>query len=276
MVTRPDFTAEAVTAARSVIVELFHLLGEYRDDIVVIGGWVPALLMSVDDDPHVGSLDVDLALDHQKLAESGYQSIASLLRSAGYESDTAQPFRFWRTLSNAARPIRIVVDLLAGQYGGTGSSRRTRKVQDVLPRKARGCDLAFDSPVEMDMQCELPDGGLDCVSIRVAGIVPFLVMKAMALADRLKEKDAYDIYYCVRHYPGGIAALIDDFRPHADHGLVREAMTKIRDKFATPAHIGPKHVADFYGVTDRETREMLMRDASERVMALAGAFINRS
>ena len=46
MVTRPDFTADAVTAARSVIVELFHLLGEYRDDIVVIGGWILLQLFS--------------------------------------------------------------------------------------------------------------------------------------------------------------------------------------------------------------------------------------
>ncbi len=64
----------------------------------------------------------------------------------------------------------------------------------MRPRKARGCDLAFDAPVELDVEGEPPGGGLDHASIRVAAIVPFLVMKAMALADRLKEKDAYDIY----------------------------------------------------------------------------------
>jgi hypothetical protein len=44
---------------------------------------------------------------------------------------------------------------------------------------------------------ELPGGGKDSVTIRVASIVPFIVMKAMALDDRLKEKDARDIYYCL-------------------------------------------------------------------------------
>ena len=38
---------------------------------------------------------------------------------------------------------------------------------------------------------------MDKGAIRVASIVPFLVMKGMALADRLKEKDAYDIVFCV-------------------------------------------------------------------------------
>ncbi len=46
MVTRRDYTAEGVEAARSVLVELVHLLGEYKGDIVLIGGWVPEVLMS--------------------------------------------------------------------------------------------------------------------------------------------------------------------------------------------------------------------------------------
>ena len=68
MVMKPDYTADAVAAAKSVMLELFHLLGEYRDDIILIGGWVPALLVSGGEDPHVGSLDVDIALDHRKCA----------------------------------------------------------------------------------------------------------------------------------------------------------------------------------------------------------------
>lgn len=35
-----DYSADQVEAARSVLLELVHLLGEYRDDIVVVGGWV--------------------------------------------------------------------------------------------------------------------------------------------------------------------------------------------------------------------------------------------
>lgn len=39
-VTYRDYSADQVEAAKSVLLEPVHLLGEYRDDIVVVGGWV--------------------------------------------------------------------------------------------------------------------------------------------------------------------------------------------------------------------------------------------
>jgi hypothetical protein len=69
MVTRTDYTEDAVEAAGSLLLELTHLLGEYRDEIVLIGGWVPPLLLPHAETPHVGSIDIDLALDHRKLQE---------------------------------------------------------------------------------------------------------------------------------------------------------------------------------------------------------------
>jgi hypothetical protein len=66
-----DYSADQVEAARSVLLELVHLLGEYRDDIVVVGGWVPQLILPPGPTPHVGSIDVDLALNHRNLTEAG-------------------------------------------------------------------------------------------------------------------------------------------------------------------------------------------------------------
>jgi hypothetical protein len=48
----------------------------------------------------------------------------------------------------------------------------------------------------------------------VGGWVPLLVMKAMALAGRLMEKDAWDIYYYIYYYPGSIDRLVEEFEPH--------------------------------------------------------------
>ena len=64
-------------------------------------------------------------------------------------------------------------------------------------------------------------------------------MKGMALDDRLKEKDAWDIYYCLLAYPGGIDALVEEFQPHLSHGLVREGLTKIaKHSFLFPKRSG--------------------------------------
>src|SRR4030065_1973355 len=97
MVTRRDYTAEAVEAARSVLIELVHLLGEYKDDMVLIGGWVPEMLFSAGGHTHVGSMDVDIALNHQKIQEEGYKMIQALLQRRGYRQGE-QPFIFFRTV----------------------------------------------------------------------------------------------------------------------------------------------------------------------------------
>jgi hypothetical protein len=99
MVTRKDYSAEAVHAAKSVLIELTHLLGEYREDIVLIGGWVPELIIPQGQRLHVGSIDVDLALNHTKIKEAGYKRIEELLLSRGYYQDKdRQPYIFFRDI----------------------------------------------------------------------------------------------------------------------------------------------------------------------------------
>lgn len=264
---RSDYSAEAVGAARSVLLELSRLLGEYQDSVVVVGGWVPELLLRDSPHPHVGSIDVDIALDHHKLKEVGYKSILQLLLGRGYQPGE-QPFIFFRTVKLGEQTIEVEVDFLTGEYFGTTRSHRTQKVQDIRPRKARGCDLALSLVTEVSLSGTLPGGGKDTTMVRVASMVPFLVMKAMALAGRLMEKDAWDIYYCLRYYPGGVDRIIDEFRPHLGNRLVQEALEKIGEKFASPDHIGPRHVADFNDISDPDERAFYQRDAFERVNVL--------
>jgi hypothetical protein len=264
---RSDYTTEAVAAARSVLLELARLLGEYRDSVVIVGGWVPELLLSQAPRQHVGSIDVDIVLDHRKLKEIGYKTILKLLLSRGYQQ-SEQPFIFFRTVQMGEQTFDVEVDFLASEYSGTTRGHRTQKVQDMRPRKARGCDLAVSLATEVTLSGTLPGGGKDTATLRVASIVPFLVMKAMALAGRLMEKDSWDIYYCIRYYPGGIDRLVEEFLPHLENGLVQEALSKIAEKFASPEHVGPKHVADFEDLSDPGEREHLQREAFERVQAL--------
>jgi hypothetical protein len=265
MVTKRDYDAMQVEAARSVMLEVVRLLGEYHDDIVVVGGWVPALLIPQDKARHIGSMDVDLALNHKTLRDPGYKTIRNLLLGRGYRQDDDQPFIFWRTVMIGELPTPIEVDLLAGEYEGTARKHRTQEVQDVRARKARGCELAFRFATEVPIEGTLPDGARDKAMVRIAAIIPFLAMKGMAMATRLKEKDPWDVYYCVKNYPGGPDALSAEFAPHIGHGLVKEGLQHIAEKFASPEHTGPKSVADFDEVTDPEERAFIQRDAYERV-----------
>ena len=136
-----DTSAEAVEAARSVLLELSRLL-ENTAITLFDRRVVPELLIATDQHPHVGSIDVDLALDHRALQEPGYKTILDLLLSRGYQQDDKQPFIFYRWVTIGCTPIKVQVDLLAGEYQGTGKSRRTQEVQDI--RQGRlGSGLAF-------------------------------------------------------------------------------------------------------------------------------------
>jgi len=213
MVTKSQYGEREVNACKAVLLELVHLLGEVKDEMVIIGGWTPTFILPQSDDPHVGSLDIDVALDFSKIPDDTYQTILKAFLKRGYTQDKEQPFRFFRKVKiEGADPINVEVDLMAGEYGGTGKGHRTQKVQDIRARKARGCDLAFDAAVTVTLDGILPDGGKDTASFKVAGIVPFLVMKGMAMYERMKEKDAYDIYYCVEHFPGGVERLAAEFK----------------------------------------------------------------
>ena len=100
--TKKDYPEYAVEAARSVLLELAHLFGSYGDDIVVVGGWVPELLLSSEKAPHIGSTDVDLALDHRALQEPRYRSLLAMLIERGYRQSVKQPFTFHRITKRRA------------------------------------------------------------------------------------------------------------------------------------------------------------------------------
>ena len=212
-----------------------------------------------------------MALDHLALREEGYRSIGQLLTERGYTSSGTQPFIFYREVPVAGRMISVEVDLLASEHGGTTEGHRTQTVQDVRARKALGCNLVFGHSEQVRVSASLPGGSEESVVAHVAGMVPFLTIKGLAVKERRRDKDPYDIYYCLRNLPGTVAELAEAFRPWLTIDLVQEALTNIEEHFATPDSPGPGRVADFEGLEDREDRELLQRDVSEQVMGFLSA-----
>ncbi|HDT12449.1 MAG TPA: hypothetical protein ENO01_02205 [Candidatus Marinimicrobia bacterium] len=265
MVTRSDYASDEVDICLSVMVELLTVIGELRDHVVLVGGWVPYFLIEEKQKEHTGSIDIDLAFDFNHISKASYKTILSLLEERGYHQGE-QPFIFHRTVkTEEGREYTVQVDFIAGEYGGTGRSRRTQSVQDVRARKARGCDLVFENNFPVIIQKRMPDGAMNEVSIKVADVVPFLVMKGMALDDRYKEKDAYDIYFTVFNYPGGITGLAEEFEQLRKNKLVVEGLKKIKLKFKEIDSPGPVWVVNFLEIDDQEERERIQRDAFERM-----------
>ena len=74
-----EYGARQTEAARRALVDLGQVLAAFQDCLVVIGGWVPDLLLPNAEEPHVGTIDVDLALDAEKLNEGRYAELLNLL-----------------------------------------------------------------------------------------------------------------------------------------------------------------------------------------------------
>ena len=96
----------------------------------------------------------------------------------------------------------------------------------------------------------MPEGGTNQVEIAVCSVPALLAMKGHALSKRYKRKDAYDIYYCVRNYPGGVEALAEACRPILKHTSGAKGYQCIAEKFDGVEGHGPMCVRQFVEKTD--------------------------
>ena len=192
-----DYDDRTTVAVRSVLVEIGQVLGSYRGKFAVIGGAVPWLLLNESDMPHVGTLDVDLSLDAEAMGDGEYaQLVESLLRQGYHQSENRPRFQLVRTVParDGGTDIDVVVDFLMPR-DATIAKNTPPLVANFAVQRADGADLALRFYQLVAIDGNMPDGGGNRVQIAVASIPALLAMKGYAIANRLKQKDAYDIYY---------------------------------------------------------------------------------
>ena len=261
-----DYSEGQKKAAHRVLVELVNIFKDYEEEIRIVGGWVPDLMFQ--GEGHVGSVDVDVLINHLKLEDEGYQNMSRILKANGYKEHPDKYFSFVKTIDIEGIPYDVDVDILAGMYGGTQPKKRSQHVQGIKALKATGGNFAFDFPAQkISIEAERPDGALDVANINVVAVVPFIIMKTAAMG-RGKAKDAYDIYFILKHYRGGVKELAKEFQVVKERKIVLHMKEKLAGKFASINHAGPKDVTDFLDLEDEEEIEMIKRDAYEQVQAL--------
>ena len=263
-----DYSEGQKAAAHRVLVELVNLFSEYRDDIRIVGGWVPDLMFP--GEGHVGSVDVDVLINHIKLKDSGYLTMAKILLRNGYREHPEKYFSFVKQVKIDGITYDVDVDILAGMYGGTQKKKRSQHVQGVKALKATGGNFAFEfDPQTVRIEAERTDGALDVARVNLIAIVPYFVMKTSAMG-RGKAKDAYDLYFLIKHYPKGVDGLSKLFEDYKDSKTILEMKEKLAEKFASPNHAGPTDIAAFLGLENEEEIAFTKRDAYEQIKALIG------
>ncbi len=266
LISAVDYSAGQKEAAHRVLIELVNLFQEYEDDIRIVGGWVPDLMFPKAG--HIGSVDVDILINHLTLQDEGYQNMSRILRRNAYEDHPDKYFSFIKTINVDGVLYDVDVDILAGMYGGTQQKKRSQHIQGIKALKSTGGNFAFAFPPQkVKIEARRTDGAIDVANVSVIAVVPYIVMKTAALG-RGKAKDAYDIYFLVKHYSGGLRALSKEFRLVHDKKIITEMKEKLSEKFASPEHAGPKDVVDFLDLSDEDEIEMIKRDAYEQIQSL--------
>ena len=285
------YTALHTELCERTLVTLLRGLGPWKAGIYVIGGLVPRYLIPRSADAHggrpayVGTTDVDLVLDLDVLAEvEAYRRLEQNLRTLGFVRGTndegqAQHFSWRKPVGNG---VTVVVDLLCDASAAEGGQVLSLPGERRLSAlKIPGAHLAVRDHVAIDLTAALLDErGVATETIRIANIVPFLVLKALAYDDRMARKDAHDLVYCLMHYGDGPAEVGARFGERLlswpDEPLLERALAILRARFTSDDQVsgfrkdGPISYAGF--LTDPGRRDLDARNRQDAV-AVVEAFL---
>ena len=227
-----DYSERQTEAARRVLIDIGQVLVSFRDCVVVVGGWVPDLLLPAASEPHVMSIDVDLALDSSKLTDGRYSELLNLLLDTRRYERSEKPFQLFTVvdLADGQKPIRVDIDFLAPTEFKLRSIRRKR-VEGFRVQQANGCSAAFRAPETITVEGRMTRGAYIEVELRVAALPDFLIMKCYAISGRDKPKDAYDICYCLDHMGDGGEAIAALWLTRAGEKDIIASINTLQSKF---------------------------------------------
>jgi len=276
MVDISTYEENIVSFSKRILLEVFALLKKYKENLVLIGGWAPYFLLERHkpqdvEFEHIGSIDIDIAINSERIPSVSevYESIRQKLERNNYvirksKDNQPIPYSFEKEIHGKV----IHVDLLASEYGGTGKKHRHQRIQDILARKARGLDIAFQNNELINIEGRLPNNAKYSVDIKIAGAVASITTKAIAFDDDISRiKDAYDIYSILKYYKLGVDSVVGDIQQYLNSKLIKEAIEKLSLLFSTLDSVGAIGLADFILPEARESEdwEFYRRDAFEIV-----------
>lgn len=253
---KPTYAAgyryEQTEMVRAACLYVATKLGDLMDEIVIVGGLVPSLLVDQSQLPegtssHVGTMDLDLGLELAIFEEGRYRELSGRLRDAGFEMDRNEEGRPTRQRWVIQREgSRVTVDFLIppSQEGDRGGRLRDLE-QDFAAVIAPGLGCAFRGRKRLTLTGNTLFGEKATREAWVCGAGAYIVLKALAFASRGENKDAYDLYYLLRNYGAGVDDVFAAFEPLLDVEEAKAAIEVLRRDFTDQEGIGPLRVATF-------------------------------
>ena len=254
------YPPDQVARVKSTCLYLATKLGDLMDEIVVVGGLVPSLLIDQANLPdhvaaHVGTLDLDLGLAFALVGEERYKEVAERLRHAGFEVDKNDEGKPTRQRWRISDPPVTVDFLIEPEDVEAKPGSLFSLANDWAAIIAPGLHLAFKDNQVVTLAGLTIAGEKASREIRVCGAGAYVVLKALAFRIRGENKDAYDLFYLLRNYGRGIEDVAELLRPLLGDESTQRALAYLREDFFDPEGIGPRRVAEFlYARPDPETQ----------------------
>jgi len=279
---RAEYTPEAVAACEKALRTILIKIGPWGAQLVLIGGMAPKYLVGKTPEeipPHIGTTDLDVvvgvALETED--EAAYRSLQRNLVEAGFspafdlDTDKELTFRWERQVDG----VKVALEFFCPVGDGEPGKLRRNPGEGVGSRisavRTRGAELAAEDYVTVNLSGDTLDkGGIrEAVPIKIANILPFLVLKSLALKERDKDKDAYDIVWILNAYRRGPESFAMAARRSAvaNRPEVSEAVEALRTLFKSPDHAGAAKYARFQAEnsSDAEEESRLRRFANGTV-----------
>ena len=257
------FEDQLIATSKSALVELIRTLRPYKKAIVLVGGWVPYLLLESHKAPedtfrHVGSIDIDLIIDPNHVNDNEYETIVELIMETGWGQVPGKLFTFERKIRGKDAVVRdITVDFLTPQLKSEGKEHRHRGVQsDLRARTMVGAELGLLHNYWYSMKGEMPNGAMTEIDFKMLDVVGCIGTKGIALGDRYKHKDAYDIVSVLDHYGNGVKEVANAFKPFLEESLIQESLKRIGKMFLNERSEGALLYAEFLEPLNKEEYEI--------------------
>lgn len=248
-----DYKKENVALVRQTCLYVSTKLGDLLDDLIVVGGLVPSLLipdetLPAGEDVHIGTMDLDLGLSLAILDRKRYEDLTQRLHRSGFEPDKNQEgnttLQRWKVRTSSG--LKVTVDFLIPPSLDTDKGGDLRHIEkDFAAVITPGLRFAFQDKRKVALKGITLMGEKAEREIWVCGPGAFIVLKALAFHQRGENKDAYDLYFVIRNYGNGVDDVFNCLSP-----LLREAETKraveiLTRDFVDPDSLGPSRVAQF-------------------------------
>jgi hypothetical protein len=272
---------DSVTTARCerALVTLLGDLGPWRERVYLVGGLAPRYI--VGELPpgvpaHIGTTDVDLVIGLALGDDTPetYRTLETNLKQSGFQSETS--FRWTRLVDGVRVQVEFLCETAEVEPGRIFKPKGESVGSGLGAFNVRGAQLAASDFTEHPVEAErLDSGGLSTVSVRVCGLLPYVVLKILAFQERHDNKDAYDLVFCLLNVGDGPAAAGSTAAtsPVAGHPQVAAALDLLAERFADVDHDGPVAYAAFLGGDGAgEAADRLRREAVAVVREFLTAF----